>query len=238
MAHRGKRYESLLQKVEEKAYEPAEAVALAKELATAGFDETLELHLKTGLDPRHADQQVRSVVLLPHGLGKRVSIAVFAQGEGARLAGEAGADVIGGDDLIQRIEGGWLDFDVALATPEMMGRVGRLGRILGPRGLMPNPRSGTVVNAEDLLRAIGEARKGRVEFRLDRTACLHMPLGKASFSPEHLLDNLSAAIDAVNKAKPAGAKGHYLHTAYLKTTMSPSISLDLGTTLALAGRLS
>jgi large subunit ribosomal protein L1 len=238
MAHRGQRYESLLQKVEEKAYEPAEAVALAKELATAGFDETLELHLKTGLDPRHADQQVRSVVLLPHGLGKRVSIAVFAQGEGARLAGEAGADVIGGDDLIQRIEGGWLDFDVALATPEMMGRVGRLGRILGPRGLMPNPRSGTVVNAEDLLRAIGEARKGRVEFRLDRTACLHMPLGKASFSPEHLLDNLSAAIDAVNKAKPAGAKGHYLHTAYLKTTMSPSISLDLGTTLALAGRLS
>jgi len=238
MAHRGKRYESLVQKVEEKAYEPAEAVALAKELATAGFDETLELHLKTGLDPRHADQQVRSVVLLPHGLGKRVRIAVFAQGEGARLAGEAGADVIGGDDLIQRIEGGWLDFDVTLATPEMMGRVGRLGRILGPRGLMPNPRSGTVVNAEDLLRAIGEARKGRVEFRLDRTACLHMPLGKASFSPERLLDNLSAAIDAVNKAKPAGAKGHYLHTAYLKTTMSPSISLDLGTTLALAGRLS
>ena len=238
MAHRGKRYESLVQKVEEKAYEPAEAVALAKELATAGFDETLELHLKTGLDPRHADQQVRSVVLLPHGLGKRVRIAVFAQGEGARLAGEAGADVIGGDDLIQRIEGGWLDFDVALATPEMMGRVGRLGRILGPRGLMPNPRSGTVVNAEDLLRAIGEARKGRVEFRLDRTACLHMPLGKASFSPERLLDNLSAAIDAVNKAKPAGAKGHYLHTAYLKTTMSPSISLDLGATLALAGRLS
>ncbi|HLF09152.1 MAG TPA: 50S ribosomal protein L1 [Dehalococcoidia bacterium] len=238
MAHRGKRYESLVQKVEEKAYEPAEAVALAKELATAGFDETLELHLKTGLDPRHADQQVRSVVLLPHGLGKRVRIAVFAQGEGARLAGEAGADVIGGDDLIQRIEGGWLDFDVTLATPEMMGRVGRLGRILGPRGLMPNPRSGTVVNAEDLLRAIGEARKGRVEFRLDRTACLHMPLGKASFSPERLLDNLSAAIDAVNKAKPAGAKGHYLHTAYLKTTMSPSISLDLGATLALAGRLS
>ena len=238
MAHRGKRYECLVQKVEEKAYEPAEAVALAKELATAGFDETLELHLKTGLDPRHADQQVRSVVLLPHGLGKRVRIAVFAQGEGARLAGEAGADVIGGDDLIQRIEGGWLDFDVTLATPEMMGRVGRLGRILGPRGLMPNPRSGTVVNAEDLLRAIGEARKGRVEFRLDRTACLHMPLGKASFSPERLLDNLSAAIDAVNKAKPAGAKGHYLHTAYLKTTMSPSISLDLGATLALAGRLS
>ena len=238
MAHRGKRYESLVQKVEERAYEPAEAVALAKELATAGFDETLELHLKTGLDPRHADQQVRSVVLLPHGLGKRVRIAVFAQGEGARLAGEAGADVIGGDDLIQRIEGGWLDFDVTLATPEMMGRVGRLGRILGPRGLMPNPRSGTVVNAEDLLRAIGEARKGRVEFRLDRTACLHMPLGKASFSPERLLDNLSAAIDAVNKAKPAGAKGHYLHTAYLKTTMSPSISLDLGATLALAGRLS
>ncbi len=238
MAHRGKRYESLVQKVEEKAYEPAEAVALAKELATAGFDETVELHLKTGLDPRHADQQVRSVVLLPHGLGKPVRIAVFAQGEGARLAGEAGADVIGGDDLIQRVEGGWLDFDVALATPEMMGRVGRLGRILGPRGLMPNPRSGTVVNAEDLLRAIGEARKGRVEFRLDRTACLHMPLGKASFPPERLLDNLGAAIDAVNKAKPAGAKGHYLRTAYLKTTMSPSISLDLGTTLALAGRLS
>jgi large subunit ribosomal protein L1 len=238
MARRGKRYDALVEKVDEaKAYSPADAVALAKELATAGFDETVEIHLKTGLDPRHADQQVRSVVLLPHGLGKPVRIAVFAQGEPARQAEEAGADVVGGDDLIQRIEQGWLDFDVALATPEMMGRVGRLGRVLGPRGLMPNPRSGTVVNAEDLGRAINEARKGRVEFRLDRTACLHMPLGKASFDQERLLENLTAAIDAINKAKPTGSKGHYLRTAYMKTTMSPSIALDLNATLALAGRM-
>ena len=187
-------------------YSPQEAIEVAKKAAFAKFDETVEIHLRMGVDPRNASQQVRGVALLPHGLGKQVRVLVFAQGEASRIAETAGADYVGADDLAERIEGGWLEFDTAIATPDMMSRVGKLGRILGRRGLMPNPRSGTVVPAEDLPRAIEDARKGRVEFRLDRTAIIHVPVGKASFDGESLMGNLTAVVEAVVKAKPSGAK--------------------------------
>jgi large subunit ribosomal protein L1 len=174
------------------------------------------------------------VALLPHGLGREVRVLVFAQGEAERIAKDAGADFVGSDELVKKVEGGWLDFDAAMATPDMMGRVGKLGKILGRRGLMPNPKSGTVVTAEDLPRVIGDARKGRVEFKLDRTAIIHVPLGKVSFENERLLDNLTAVIEAVVKAKPSGAKGQYVKSASLTTTMGPGIRLDLGSTLALS----
>jgi large subunit ribosomal protein L1 len=183
--------------------------------------------LRMGVDPRSADQQVRGIALLPNGLGRKVRILVFVQGEGARAAGEAGADYVGSDDLVKKIEDGWLDFDVSIATPDMMGKVGKLGKILGRKGLMPNPKSGTVVSAEDLPRAITEARKGRVEFRLDRTAIIHVPIGKASFDEAKLLENLTALVEAVMKAKPSGAKGQYIKSAFLTTTMGPGIRLDL-----------
>ena len=198
------------------------------------FDPTVEVHLRMGVDPRHADQQVRGVAILPNGLGKPIRVLVFAQGEAARIAEQAGADYVGSDDLIKRIEEGFLDFDVAIATPEMMGKVGRLGRILGRRGLMPNPRSGTVVQPDDLPRAIRDARRGRVEFRLDRTAIIHVPIGKASFDNQKLLENLAALVDAVQKARPSGAKGQYIRSITLTTTMGPGIKLDLPQTLALA----
>ncbi len=236
MAKRGKKYEEAVKLLDkEKAYSPQEAIELAKKLAYANFDETVELHLKMGLDPRNANQQVRGTTMLPHGLGKKVRILVFAQGEAERIAKEAGADYVGGDELVKKIEGGWLDFDIAIATPDMMGKVGRLGKILGRRGLMPNPKAGTVVPAEDLPRVIKEAQKGRVEFRLDRTAIIHVPLGKVSFEEDKLLDNLAAVIDAIVKAKPSGAKGQYVKTASLSTTMGPGIKLDLRPTLALSG---
>lgn len=231
---RGKRYletEKLVDK--NKPYPPEEAIKLAKETATAKFDETVELHLRTGLDPRHADQQLRGTTLLPNGLGKTVRVLVFAEGEAARNAEQAGADYFGGDDLIKRIEGGWTDFDVALASREIMGKVGRLGRVLGPRGLMPNPRSGTVVEPQDIAKAVRDARQGRVEFRLDRTALVHVPIGKASFGEEALLENMASVVDAIVKAKPAGAKGQYIRSASLTTTMGPGIKLELGPTLAL-----
>jgi len=186
-----------------------------------------------GVDPRNASQQVRGVALLPHGLGKKVRVVVFAQGEAVRAAESAGADYVGGDDLVKKIEGGWLDFEVAVATPEMMGKVGKLGKILGRRGLMPNPKSGTVVPAADLPRVIEDARKGRVEFRLDRTAIIHLPLGKASFESDKLMANLTAVVEAVVKAKPTGVKGQYVKTATLATTMGPGIKLDLKPTLEL-----
>lgn len=235
MARRGKKYQEAYNKVDKnKAYPPQEALELAKETSYARFDETVELHFKMGLDPRHSDQQVRSIVQLPHGLGKKIRVLVFAQGEAAQIAREAGADYVGGDELIKKIEEGFLDFDVALATPDMMGKVGRLGKILGRRGLMPNPRMGTVVPAEDLPRAIREAKMGRVEFRMDRTATIHIPIGKVSFDTDKLLENLSSAVEAVVKAKPSGAKGQYIQSAYLCTTMGPGIKLDLKSTLALA----
>lgn len=232
--HRGKKYLEALKRVDvTRTYEPAAAIVAAKASSYVAFDETVELHLRMGLDPRHADQQVRGVAILPHGLGRQVRILVFTQGEGARIAEEAGADYVGSDDLIQRIEGGWLEFDVALATPEVMAKIGRLGRIIGRRGLMPNPRTGTVVQPQDLPRVINEARKGRVEFRLDRTGIIHVPIGKRSFADEPLLENMATVVDAVVRAKPTGAKGQYVRSATIATTMGPGVKLDLPTTLAL-----
>lgn len=235
MATRGKKYREAVKLVDKTGvYQPGEAIALAKKAAFAGFDETVELHLRMGVDPRSADQQVRGIALLPNGLGKQIRVLVFAQAEGARLAHEAEADYVGGDDLVKKIEGGWLDFDVSIATPDMMGKVGKLGKILGRRGLMPNPKSGTVVATDDLPRAIADARKGRVEFRLDRTAIIHVPIGKASFDEAKLLENLTALIEAVLRAKPSGAKGQYIKGASLSTSMGPGIKLDLRSTMALS----
>ncbi|HIE56956.1 MAG TPA: 50S ribosomal protein L1 [Anaerolineales bacterium] len=228
MAKHGKKYREVLQKIDRnKQYSPLEALALAKETSYTKFDATVEVHIRLGVDPRHADQQVRDVVVLPHGLGKTVRVLVFAQGEGAALAREAGADYIADDDeMIKKIQGGWTDFDVAIATPDMMGKAGRLGRILGPRGLMPNPKAGTVVPADDLPRAINESKAGRVEFRVDKTSNLHVPLGKVSFDVEKLRDNMAALMAAVKKARPAAAKGVYIRKVVLATTMSPGIKVD------------
>jgi large subunit ribosomal protein L1 len=235
MVKHGKKYQEAVKLLDkEGTYSPEEGIELAKKTAYAKFDETVELHLRMGVDPRNASQQVRGVALLPHGLGKEVRLLVFAQGEAERIAKDAGADFVGGDELVKKIEGGWVDFDAAIATPDMMGKVGKLGRILGRRGLMPNPKSGTVVAAEDLPRVIGDARKGRVEFKLDRTAIIHVPVGKASFENSKLLDNLTAVVEAVVKAKPSGAKGQYVRSATLTTTMGPGIRLDLNSTLALS----
>ena len=217
-----------------KTYSPQEATELVKKASHARFDETVELHMRMNLDPRNATQQVRGVALLPSGLGKQVRVLVFAQGEAEKIAQTAGADFVGGDDLVKKIEEGWLEFDTAIATPEMMSKVGKLGKILGRKGLMPNPKAGTVVAMDDLPRVIEDARKGRVEFKLDRTAIIHVPLGKVSFDDDMLLSNLVAVIEAVMKAKPAGAKGQYVKSAFLTTTMGPSIKLDLTPTLALS----
>ena len=234
MTKRGKKYQAAAALVDRSgAYSPQEAIDLVRKSAPARFDETVELHLRMGLDPRNASQQVRGVALLPHGLGKKVRVLVFAQGEAEKVAEKAGADYVGGDDLIKKVEEGWLDFDIAIAIPEMMGKVGKLGKILGRKGLMPNPKSGTVANMDNLPRVIEDARKGRVEFKLDRTAIIHVALGKASFEAGNLMDNLTSVIEAVMKAKPSGAKGQYVKSAYIKTTMGPGIKLDLTPTLAL-----
>jgi large subunit ribosomal protein L1 len=228
MPKRGKQYLAAREKIErEHLYTPAEAIQLAKETSYAKFDATVEVHFRLGVDPRHADQQVRDVVVLPHGLGKSVRILVFAQGEGARAAEEAGADVIANDDeTINKIQNGWTDFDVAIATPDMMSTVGRLGRVLGPRGLMPNPKAGTVVPEGDLGRVIEESKAGRVEFRVDKTANLHSAIGKVSFSEQQLQENLTALVEAVRKARPAAAKGAYIQRLTLTTTMGPGIKID------------
>ena len=231
---RGKNYQNAAALIDRaKAYGPEEAVRLAKQCAFAKFDETVELHVRTGLDPRHAEQQLRGTALLPHGLGKPVRVLVFADGDGARAAQEAGAEHVGSDDLIKQVEGGWTDFDVALAQRELMGKVGRLGRILGPRGLMPNPRAGTVVDPQNMAKAVSDAKQGRVEFRLDRTSLLHAPIGKASFDEEKLLENLATLVQEVVKAKPSGAKGQFIRSMTLTTTMGPGIKLDISPTLAL-----
>ncbi len=233
MAERGKKYQESVKLLDKtKAYSPEEAVALAKKVGYAKFDETVNLSLRMGVDPRSANQQVRGVALLPNGLGKQVRVLVFAQGEGEKAAQQAGADHVGGDELIKKIEGGWLDFEVAMATPDMMARVGRLGRILGRRGLMPNPKAGTVVQLADLPRVIADARKGRVEFKLDRSAIIHVPVGKLSFEEKRLTENVVAVIDAINRAKPSGAKGQFFKSAYLSSTMGPGIRLDLRSVLA------
>ena len=207
-------------------YSPQEAVDLLKKISYSAFDGTVEVHMRLGVDPRHADQMVRGTAVLPHGTGRTVRVLVFAQGDKAREAEEAGAEYVGAQDLIQWIEGGWLDFDVAVATPDMMGQVGRLGRILGPRGLMPNPRSGTVTL--DVGRTVRDVKAGRVEFRVDRTALVHVPIGKVSFDDQRLLENLSTLMDAVVAAKPSGAKGTYIRSLHLAATMSPGIRLDPG----------
>jgi len=202
-------------------------------VAHVGFDETVEVHMRMGVDPRHADQQVRGVALLPNGLGKAVRVLVFTQGESEKAARDAGADNVGGDELIKKIEDGWLEFDVAIATPDMMSKIGKLGKILGRRGLMPNPKSGTVSQPADLPRVIADARKGRVEFKLDKTAIIHTPLGKISFDDEKLLENLATLVDAVVKARPSGAKGQFIKSISLTTSMGPGIRLDLAPTLSL-----
>lgn len=235
MVKHARKYEEAAVQVDRTtAYQPQEAIELAKKLAHTKFDETVELHLRMGLDPRNAQQQVRGVALLPHGLGKKVRVLVFAQGEAERIAESAGADFVGGEDMIKKIEDGWIDFDTAIAIPEMMGKVGKLGKILGRKGLMPNPKSGTVVQMNDLPRVIEDARKGRVEYKLDRTAIIHVPLGKVSFENNMLVDNLTAIMEAVVKAKPAGAKGQYVKSAYITTTMGPGIKLDLSTAISLS----
>lgn len=227
MPKRGRKYQEAAAKVDrDKYYSRAEALELVKETAVTKFDPTVEIHLRLGVDPRHADQQVRDVIVLPHGLGKTVRILVFAEGEDAKIAQEAGADYIADNEMIKRIQDGWTDFDVAIAVPSMMGKVGRLGRVLGPRGLMPNPRAGTVAAGEDLPRLIEEARAGRVEFRVDRTANIHAPIGKASFSKEQLMDNLKTLLDAIKRARPAAVKGTYIRRITLANTMGPGIRVD------------
>lgn len=227
MPKRGKRYRDAAEKVDRrKLYTRKEAISLIKETATTNFDSTVELHMRLGVDPRHADQQVREVVVLPNGLGKTVRVLVFAEGEDATLAEEAGADYIATDEIIKQIQGGWTDFDVAIAVPSMMGKVGRLGRILGPRGLMPNPRAGTVAPGEDLPRLVEEAKAGRVEFRVDKTSNIHAPIGKASFSEEQLLENLQALLETIKRARPAATKGTFVRSMTLANTMGPGVKVD------------
>lgn len=235
MTKHGKKYQQAANLLDKsKKYPPEEAIELTQKAYYAKFDETVELHMRMGVNPRASDQQVRGVALLPNGLGKAVRVLVFAQGEAEKVATDAGADYAGGDELIKKIEDGWLDFDISIATLDMMPKVAKLGRILGRRGLMPNPKAGTVVQPQDLARAISETQKGKVEFRLDRTAVIHLPIGKVSFDRDKLLDNLGAIVEAVLKAKPSGVKGQYIKTMSLCTSMGPGIKLDLSTTLALA----
>jgi large subunit ribosomal protein L1 len=228
MAKHGKKYLAALAKIDiNKSYAPREAITLVKETSITKFDAAVEIHLRMGLDPRQADQMIRDVVVLPNGLGKVVRVLVFAQGEGATRAQEAGADYVAdSDEWIQKIQGGWTDFDVAIATPDMMSKAGRLGRVLGPRGLMPNPKAGTVVPAEDLPRVIHEAKAGRVEYRLDKTANIHVSVGKVSFTAEKLFENLAAFMDAIKKSRPAAAKGIYIRHVSLTSTMGPGIKVD------------
>jgi large subunit ribosomal protein L1 len=233
MAKHGKKYIEAAKLVDRaQYYAPAQAVDLLKKTSYPKFDGTIEVHFKLGVDPRHADQQVRSTVLLPAGLGKKIRILVFAEGDGARLAEQAGADYVGLDDMIAKIQGGWLEFDMTIATPQVMGKVGRLGRILGTRGLMPNPKAGTIVQPDDLPRAIREARQGRVEFKVDKTGNLHVPIGKVSFTPDQMLENLTALMEAVQRAKPSGAKGQYVRRITLTSSMAPGIRLDANLALA------
>jgi len=233
MTRHGRKYLDVAKLVEPgRAYPPAEAAGLIKETSTTKFDATVEAHLRLGVDPRHADQMVRGTVVLPHGTGRVVRVAVFAQGEKAIEAQKAGADEVGGEDLVKRIEAGWLDFDVALATPDAMAMVGRLGKILGRRGLMPNPKAGTITF--DLERAIREVKSGRVEFKVDKGAIIHVPIGRVSFEAGQIVDNLVTLVDAVNRAKPSGAKGTYLRTLSVSSTMGPGIRVDIPAVLAVA----
>ncbi len=233
MPRHGKKYIEAIKKVDpDKAYSPQEAIKLLREISYTKFDPTIEVHVRTGVDPRHADQMVRGLAVLPAGTGKKIRVLAFAQGEKAKEAEEAGADYIGGQDLVQKIEGGWLEFDVAVATPDMMGMVGKLGKILGRRGLMPNPKAGTI--SFEIGKVIKEVKAGRVEFRVDKTAVIHVPIGKLSFTDEQISDNFDALIDAVVRAKPSGAKGQYVRSVTLTSTMSPGIPLDVQAALSSA----
>ncbi len=232
MAKHGKKYRQAADKVEQRPYPLHDAIVLAKDSAFAKFDETLEIALRLGVDPKHADQMVRGTVVLPNGLGTTARVLVFASGEKMREAEEAGADFVGGEDLAKRIEGGWLDFDAVVATPDMMRVVGRLGKVLGPRGLMPNPKAGTV--AMDVGKAVQEIKAGKVEFRVDKTGIIHAPVGKLSFGPDKLKENADALIGAVVKAKPSAAKGKYVKAVSLSSTMGPGIRVDEAS-LAAAG---
>ena len=234
MPKHSRRFTNVVTRVDaDRLYDPKDAVDLVKETATAKFDETVEIHMYTNADPRHADQMVREVVVLPHGLGKQIRVLVFATGEAAEIARQAGADYVGEDELIDQVDSGWAEFEVGLAIPQVMPKIGRLGRVLGRRGLMPNPRSGTMVQPQDLPRAIQEAKAGRLEFRTDRTAIIHCPVGKASFSADQLMDNLSTLTDQIVRSKPSGVKGSFLKSAYLTSSMGPSIPLDLAALQAL-----
>lgn len=228
MPKRGKKYRTALEKIDRlRLYPSREALQLVKETSYANFDETVETHFRLGVDPRHADQQVRGVVMMPHGLGKEVRVLVFAAGEADKIAQEAGADYVASDDeWIKKIQDGWTDFDVAIAVPEMMGKVGRLGRVLGPRGLMPSPKAGTIAQAEDLPRLIEEAKAGRVEFRVDKTANLHVPIGKVSFPLDKLFDNFAVMMDAIKKARPAASKGTYIRKITVTSSMGPGVKID------------
>jgi len=228
----GKKYLEAAKKIDsEKLYQPQEAVSLLKEINYTKFDSTVEIHMKLGVDPRHADQMVRGVAMLPAGTGKEMKVLVFTQGEKVSEAEAAGADFVGLDDLIKQIEGDWLGFDVAIATPDVMGKVGRLGKKLGPRGLMPSPKAGTITF--DLAKTISDVKAGRVEFRVDRTSLLHIPAGKISFNEEALMQNLTSVVDAVVRSRPSGAKGTYIKSIVLSSTMSPSIRLDVAAATAL-----
>jgi large subunit ribosomal protein L1 len=225
MPKHGKRYVDNLKQVDrEREYTPAEAISLIKGFKYGKLDETVEVHIRTGLNVRHAEEQLRGTISLPNGLGREMTVAVFAKGDKAREAQEAGADHVGDDDLAKKVEEGFSDFDVAIATPDMMPTVGKLGRVLGPQGKMPNPKVGTVTN--DVTKAVSEAKAGKIEYRTDRTAIVHLPIGKASFEPSALAENYAALIDEVNRAKPASAKGRYIHTVTLTTTMGPGIRVD------------
>ena len=234
MARRGKRYETAAVDIDfESFYDPKEAVSITKKSATAKFDETVELHLRTGADPRHAEQMVRGVAILPHGVGKEIRTLVFCQGDAMERANDAGADRVGNDDVIEEIEKGWLEFDVSIATPDMMGKISKLGRILGRRGLMPNPRTGTVVPPEDIPRAIEESKKGRVEFRLDKEALIHAPIGKASFEEDQLMENLTTLMDTILRGRPSGVKGQFIRSAFLTSSMGPSVPIDIAAIMSL-----
>ena len=234
MSKHSKRFNDVHAKVDRNAaYSPEEAIKLVKSTATAKFDETIEVHLRMGIDPRYAEQQVRGVVTLPNGTGRTVRIVVFAGPDGQSLATEAGADRVGAEDLADQIQKGWTDFDVVLATPDMMRIVGRLGRVLGPRGLMPSPKTGTIIPAEELPRVIRESRLGRVEFRVDKTANIHVPIGKASFDSAKLLGNFAALMEALVAAKPGALKGNYIHRITLASTMGPGVKADIAASSAL-----
>ncbi len=225
MAKKGKRYtDALKQYNKSELYDVAEAFKIVKDIANAKFDETIEAHVKLGVDPKHADQQVRNTLVLPHGTGKTKKIMVFAKGEKEKAALDAGADYVGSDEFAAKIQGGWMDFDVVIATPDMMGVVGKLGKVLGPRGLMPNPKVGTVTM--DVERAIEEIKAGKIEFRVDKTSIVHVPIGKASFEQEKLEDNFNAFLAALQKAKPAAAKGTYLKSITVKSSMSPGVRIN------------